>query len=180
MSLKLDFHDKFRSSFHNWNRRQDFPIKVALEITHRCNLKCVHCYTRGNGKDKELSFEQIDKILKEIHSRGCLWVLLTGGEPLLRKDFIEIYLKIKEYGFLPVIFTNATLINEKIARLFAEYKPLFVEVSLYALGENRYKEITRVNSEIRRSTLTEVELRLLSVVHPTFPRRILGFLTRSA
>jgi MoaA/NifB/PqqE/SkfB family radical SAM enzyme len=72
------------------------PVSGSFELTFRCNLRCAHCYCNLplNDQDtieKELATEEVFNILDQIAEAGCLWLLITGGEPLLRKDFLEIY-----------------------------------------------------------------------------------------
>src|SRR5436190_1139417 len=96
-----------------------YPFLCQWEITCRCNLRCVMCYTDcynspANIKD-ELSTAEILRIMDEVALAGCLELVLTGGEPLARPDFFEIYGHAKTKGFLVTLFTNGTLITETIA-----------------------------------------------------------------
>ena len=90
-----------------------------LEITARCNNECRHCYINLPAGDKaaianEITLAEIDKIANEAVSLGAFWCLITGGEPLLRRDFQEIFLSLKKKGLLVSVFTNATLITKSI------------------------------------------------------------------
>ncbi|MGM0470350.1 MAG: radical SAM protein, partial [Promethearchaeati archaeon] len=90
------------------------PLSLELEITARCNLNCKHCYINLRANDEiakrnELSKEDIKEIIDESISLGAISCTLTGGEPLLRGDFIDIYLYLKKKGILVSVFTNATL-----------------------------------------------------------------------
>ncbi|MFH0845433.1 MAG: radical SAM protein [Pseudomonadota bacterium] len=119
-----------------------------MEVTARCNNNCVHCYInlpagdRG-AKEKEISFHEIKEIVDEAVSLGALWCLITGGEPLLREDFSQIYLYLKKKGILISVFTNATLITEDHVRLFKRYPPRNIEVSVYGVTEETYERVTR-------------------------------------
>lgn len=131
------------------------PIEGTIELTHRCNLKCVHCYCsqaadNNQIKNKELSLSDICKILDDIAERGCLWLLLTGGEPLLRDDFLDIYTYAKKKGFLITLFTNATLVTSKIADFFKEWPPYKVEVTLYGASKSTYEKITGVQGSFEK------------------------------
>ncbi|GAI49460.1 unnamed protein product, partial [marine sediment metagenome] len=70
--------------------------------------------------EKELTCKEIFSIFDQIAEAGCLWLLLTGGDPLLRQDFLEIYTYAKKKGFLISLFTNGTLITPRIADHLAE------------------------------------------------------------
>ncbi len=128
--------------------RARVPISGDIEITRRCNFDCVHCYLGSdkNNPDKtsqELTTEQWITIIDEITEAGCLYLLFTGGEPLLRKDFPDLYAHAKKKGLVVTVFTNGSLINERIIELFQEYPPNCVEVSFYGSTEATYEAITR-------------------------------------
>ena len=110
----------FSQHIHSQALIERIPIGGTIELTFRCNLKCVHCYCNlpANSKkaqEKELNTDEIFHLLDKITEEGCLWLLLTGGEPLLREDFKDIYEYAKKKGLLLTIFTNGTLIKEKQA-----------------------------------------------------------------
>ena len=77
-----------------------------FELTHRCNLRCQHCYIVRNNKKAELTYKEICRVIDEVRKEGCLWLCLTGGEPLLREDFLDIYSYAYKKGFIITIFTN--------------------------------------------------------------------------
>jgi radical SAM protein with 4Fe4S-binding SPASM domain len=120
-----------------------------IEITVRCNNNCRHCYINlpaGNqaAKELELSPVEIGRIADEAVKMGAVWCLITGGEPLLRLDFEEIYLLLKRKGLLVSVFTNATLVNEKHIALFKKYPPRDIEVTVYGATQESYERITRL------------------------------------
>jgi radical SAM protein with 4Fe4S-binding SPASM domain len=81
---------------------------------------------------------------------GCFSLFLTGGEPLLRPDFLDIYDYVISKGILTILFTNATLITPRIADHLAEYPPLFVDISLYGRTKDVYESITGVPGSFER------------------------------
>jgi len=127
---------------------QRVPITGSLELTFRCNLRCVHCYVAhghsGIAGQRELTAGEISSILDQAVDEGCLWLLLTGGEPLLRPDFQEIYLSCKKKGLILTLFTNGTLLTPQIADLLAEWRPFAVEVTLYGRTQETYERITGI------------------------------------
>lgn len=132
---------------------QRIPFSGSLALTHRCNIRCVHCYAREEQQDissLELSTEQWKKIIADVKAAGCLYLLLTGGEPLLREDFSEIYTCAKKSGFLVTIFTNGTLVTDSIAELFCELPPRLVEISLYGANAEAHDRITGVSGSFAR------------------------------
>jgi len=126
-----------------------------LEITARCSNNCTHCYINlppgdKNAKSTELSLKEIERIADEAVGLGALWCLLTGGEPLLRKDFSDIYMMLKKKGLLVSVFTSATLINESHIRLFKKYPPREIEVTVYGVTEETYEKISRVAGSFQK------------------------------
>jgi len=160
--------------FFLWEKMRDRRALISfdLEITARCNNNCRHCYINlpagdRDAKEKELSFEALKKICDEAVSLGAIWCLITGGEPLLREDFFNIYLYLKRKGLLVSVFTNATLITKEHVKLFKKYPPRDIEVSVYGATEETYESITRKPGSyaafIRGLNLlltNEIELRL--------------------
>jgi MoaA/NifB/PqqE/SkfB family radical SAM enzyme len=126
------------------------PFSGSLALTYRCNLGCIHCYSREEQL-AELNIEQWKKIIGEIKEAGCLYLLLTGGEPLLREDFSELYAFIKKSGFLATVFTNGTRITDRIVELFREYPPRLVEISMYGASAETHDRVTGVPGSFARS-----------------------------
>ena len=124
-----------------------FPLSGQWEITCRCNLRCIMCYTDcfnfPEMIQQELSFPEIVRIMDEIHKAGCLELCLTGGEPLARRDFLAIYTCAKQKGFLVTVFTNGTLLTEKIADFWVQYPPSMIEISLHGLTKESFERITQ-------------------------------------
>lgn len=133
---------------------QRIPLSGSLELTLRCNLRCVHCYVAHAPEAKagqaELTSREIDTILGQVMDEGCLWLLLTGGEPLLRPDWTEIYLSAKKRGFVATLFTNGTLLTPQLADLLAEWRPFAVEITLYGRTQETYERVTGVPGSFAR------------------------------
>jgi radical SAM protein with 4Fe4S-binding SPASM domain len=134
-----------------WKNKDPLLSYLDLELTERCNNNCIHCYINLpaddiKAKEKELSTKEIKDILKEAASLGCLKVRFTGGEPLLREDFEELYLFSRRLGLKVIIFTNGTLISHQLADLFARIPPLEkIEISLYGMKKKSFEAITRIS-----------------------------------
>jgi radical SAM protein with 4Fe4S-binding SPASM domain len=127
------------------NLQRRIPQSGLFELTYRCNLDCVHCYCKGSEKlGKELSADEIRGILDQLHKEGCLGVTFSGGEPLAREDFWEIYLYAKRKGFLIDIFTNGTLLTEKKQKFLQKYPPRSIEITLNGITKEIYEAITKV------------------------------------
>jgi MoaA/NifB/PqqE/SkfB family radical SAM enzyme len=107
--------------------RHRVPLNGSIAMTHRCHLRCVHCYL---GEERfappaggELATPFWLRVLDEAAEAGCLKLLITGGEPLLRADFAAVYEHAIRLGLLVSVFTNGTLVDERVVALFAEWPP---------------------------------------------------------
>ena len=131
------------------------PLDGSMELTFRCNLRCAHCYVSTRSGDRwakrqELTTSEVLNLADEVADLGCLTMVLTGGEALLRPDLPEIYRHLKTRGFLVALFTNGTLVTERVADLLAEWPPLAVEISLYGSTPEVYERVTGVPGSYRR------------------------------
>ncbi len=97
------------------------PLEGNLDLTYRCNNNCRHCWLRISPKAKErkseFSFEEIKRIVNEARQLGCQRWNLSGGEPMLRPDFAEIFDFATSKSITYSLNTNGTLITPKIAEL---------------------------------------------------------------
>jgi radical SAM protein with 4Fe4S-binding SPASM domain len=137
-------------TFSLWQEmiEQRKPIGFELELTARCNNNCRHCYINlpvndTRAKSKEMPFLEISKYIDEAASLGAMWCLLTGGEPLLREDFFDIYHYLRKKGIFIQIFTNATLIGKRHIALFKKYPPQQIEITVYGITKDTYERVTR-------------------------------------
>jgi Predicted Fe-S oxidoreductases len=126
------------------------PFSIVFEITDRCNLTCLHCYQENGGKEA-LSFHEIKLILDDLEKLGTMKVTLTGGEPLLREDFIEIFFYCSQKGFATKLFTNATLLNSEHKKAFLKKPPFAVECSLYGASAKTHELITGVAGSFEKT-----------------------------
>ena len=112
------------------------PI-VVWNMTRRCNLACIHCYADSANRDypNELTFEEAQRMIRDLGEFGAPVILFSGGEPLMRDDIYEHANLAKSLGIRPVISTNGTLITEKVARRIKETGFGYVGISLDGIGE---------------------------------------------
>jgi radical SAM protein with 4Fe4S-binding SPASM domain len=131
------------------------PISGSIELTQRCNNQCIHCYNNlsvgdQNARGAELTLGEYRRILDEIADAGCLWLLLTGGEIFIRKDFLDIYTYARQKGFLITLFTNGTLISPEIAYRLAQLPPFSIEITIYGHTKETYESITKIAGSYER------------------------------
>ena len=125
------------------------PIAATLELTRRCNLRCAHCYLgdqveQHRLRDCELGTEAMKAALTEWVEAGCLYLTITGGDPMLRPDFDEIYRHARELGMVVAVFCNGTLVTDEMVALFRELPPRKVEISLYGSTAGTHDAVTGV------------------------------------
>ncbi len=97
------------------------PLEVSFHLTHGCNLRCAHCYlSAGEPSEKELTPEEMNKVLDKLIDMKIFKILLTGGEPMLRKDFFDIIKKLYHKMWM-VLSTNGYFISENNAEEITKY-----------------------------------------------------------
>ena len=132
-------------------KADELPLAGSFELTFRCNFNCRHCYAHYPGcPADEMSTGDVQRVLDKIAEHGALLLLLTGGEIFVRKDFRDIYLHAKRLGLLLTLYTNATLIDEPMADLLAEYPPRHIEISVYGHTAETYERVTGVRGSHAR------------------------------
>ncbi len=118
------------------------PLRAMLELTYRCNFRCVHCYLVEFRSPGELSTSEVRGVMEQLAEMGCLVLTLTGGEPLVRRDFFEIATAARDLHFALRIFTNGSLVDSAVADKLALVRPLSTEVSLYGITDSTYAAVT--------------------------------------
>ena len=131
-----------KEQHEDWERDRK-KVSALFEITPRCNFQCVHCYVGSDRKLTDaLSYNDIIKVLDILHENGILFLTFSGGDPLVRSDFKDIYIYAKKKGFMVDILTNGTMITEELAEVFKEYPPILVDISIYGTSNETYEKIT--------------------------------------
>ncbi len=145
----------FSADLHQRHSGQRVPLQVSIEVTRRCPLECQHCYNNlpmgdQNARAREMTTEEHFRLLDELAELGCFWLLYTGGEIFARRDFLEIYTYAKKKGFLITLFTNGTLINERIADYLLAWPPFAIEITLYGRTKETYEALTQIPGSYQR------------------------------
>jgi len=132
-----------------WHQRRPLLRHFDIELTERCNNNCIHCCINLPERDRatqarELSTTAIKDLLMQGEDLGALTVRFTGGEPLLRPDFVELYLFARRLGLRIMLFTNARLITPELADLFSRIPPReTIEVTTYGMKADSYETVSR-------------------------------------
>ena len=124
------------------------PINGTFELSPLCNMDCKMCYIKITKEEQESiaklkTNEEWISIAEEAKKEGLLFLLLTGGEPFLVKDFKDLYIKLYKMGFYISINTNGTMINEDTVKWLKEYPPMKMNITLYGASNETYEKLCK-------------------------------------
>ena len=155
------------------------PLSGTFELSPVCNFACRMCYIRKTQKEvdksprKILTLEDWRRIAREGREAGMLYVLLTGGEPLLWPDFWTLYEELIDMGMIVSINTNGSLIDEKAIARFVERPPRRINITLYGASDATYRHLcgadgvfSQVDRAIRGLTEAGITVKLNCSVTP--------------
>jgi radical SAM protein with 4Fe4S-binding SPASM domain len=153
------------------------PVGGNFELTARCNFDCPMCYVHLSAEEvaargKELTAQQWISLAEQARDRGLMFALLTGGEPLIRKDFFEIYGAMKEMGLLVSINSNGSTLQGANLQRLIEDPPQRINVSLYGGCAETYRSMCgndafeQVVENIRQLKKASIDVRLNLSVTP--------------
>ncbi|MBR4435921.1 MAG: radical SAM protein [Clostridia bacterium] len=122
------------------------PLSGTFELTPRCNFNCKMCYVHlskeeQEARGRELTAAEWIALGEECSKQGMLFLLLTGGEPLIRPDFREIYLGLKKLGLILSINTNGSLIDDEMIEFLKANPPYKLNITLYGSSPEVYNEV---------------------------------------
>ena len=173
---RMEWLDPFYKSVWRKAFADATPISGTFELTPRCNFACRMCYVhlsleQMKKRGRELSAAEWLHIAEEARKAGTLWLCITGGEPLLHPEFVEIYRTLAQMGFFITLQTNASLIQGDIASLLEQYPPREVKVTLYGSNDAVYERVCRIpggftqtDSGIQTLKRLKIPIRLVSTV----------------
>ncbi|MHC4873514.1 MAG: radical SAM protein [Planctomycetota bacterium] len=113
------------------------PVHAQIEVTHRCNLRCKHCYLTGHHEsaEEELSFGEIIDLLDQLVSMQTMFLAFTGGEFFMREDAWEILQAATDRKFVITLLTNGTMLSRSDIERLKEFNLYQVHVSV--LGDEK-------------------------------------------
>ena len=142
--------------------RTGIPLSGTFELSPICNFKCRMCYVRKSSKevqknDRIMTLEDWRKLAAEAREAGVLYLLLTGGEPLLWPDFWTLYDELVDMGFVISINSNGSLIDEEAVLHFLRKPPRRINITLYGASDDTYQHLcgiegvfSKIDKNIRR------------------------------
>ena len=142
--------------------RERIPLSGTFELSPICNFSCRMCYVRKTKKEVEMhdrkimTLDQWIWLGEKARDEGMLYLLLTGGEPLLWPDFWKLYDALYEMGLLLAVNTNGSLINEEVIQRWKEKPPYKVNITLYGASDDTYEKLChakQVYSKVKSAIL---------------------------
>lgn len=136
---------------NQWAARNSIPINGSFEVTAKCNLRCVHCYSIHQNKHN-LSTGEVLKIVDDLKANGNLTLTLTGGEFFSRPDYRDILRYLCDHKFAVRINTNGTYINDRVIQDIESFPQLSrIHVSLYSANPQVHDGITKVRGSFQKT-----------------------------
>ena len=137
------------------------PVSGTFELTPRCNLSCKMCYIRLSPEEmsrigREVTAEEWIALARDARDAGLLFLLITGGEPTLRKDFPYLYEEFVKLGLSISINTNGTLLTPEIRSLWHRLPPAQVNITLYGTSAEDYAALCG-NGDVFRQVTENIE-----------------------
>ena len=137
---------------------EKIPIVVHLDLTYKCNLRCRHCYLVLQDR-RELTTSKIRDVLSQLADMGTIYLTLSGGEILLRKDLFDIASFARELNFAVRFLTNGTLLDENSADKLSSFCPELVSISIYSIKPEVHDSITQKEGSFQKSVAAAKFLR---------------------
>jgi len=124
---------------------------LHIEIISKCNERCIHCYIPHDNKVSYIEPDLFYDVLKQCTDMRLLHLTLSGGEPMLHKNFCDFLRKCREYDFSVNVLSNLTLLNDEIIEEMKATPLLGVQVSLYSMDSNIHDEITQMKGSFEKT-----------------------------
>lgn len=123
----------------NLLEKNKIPFYLNVQLTNNCIFKCKHCYLSPEIATDELDVEIFQKLLKEFREKGATYLRISGGEPLMVKNFLDYYNIAFDLGYFIEIMTNGFCLNESHFKTFKNKPPYRITLSLYGINNETYK-----------------------------------------
>jgi radical SAM protein with 4Fe4S-binding SPASM domain len=141
-----------------WAYDKFVPLNASIELTQRCNIRCLHCYNFDRDEPRpacdkpELSTEEILRVMDDLRAAGCLFLMLTGGEALSHPDLFLFIDHARKLNLAVQLLTNGTMLKPGVAARLASFENLLgVSVSLYGATAEVHDAVTQMPGSFRRT-----------------------------
>lgn len=124
---------------------------LHVEITSKCNERCIHCYIPHENKISNIDPDLFYDVLNQCKNMRLLHLTLSGGEPMLHKNFCDFLRKCEEFNFSVNVLSNLTLLNDEAIKVMKANPLLGVQVSLYSMNPEIHDEITQLKGSFEKT-----------------------------
>ena len=133
------------------------PSLIVMSPTMRCNLRCTGCYAGRYTKQSELEFEILDRVVSEAKEMGIHFIVISGGEPFVREDLLDLYAKHDDVVFM--VYTNGTMIDKEMAKRLTDLGNISPAISLEGFeketdarrGPGAFKKVMQAMDNLREA-----------------------------
>lgn len=148
-----------------WAFGKGFLWSVFMELTYKCNLRCIHCYNPAFRGEQEISFEKAKEVIDDAVELGCFELTVSGGECTLDSDFIKIIEYARQKRLNVHIFTNGLSLYQKpeLLKKIVSLYPYQVGISIYSADKKRHEKVTTVAGSWDKSVAVLEELKKYGV-----------------
>lgn len=135
-----------------------FLSSFQIELTSKCNERCIHCYIPHETKSAQINYDLMIKALDECKSMGVMTIVFSGGEAMLHPNFCEFLRYAKDLDLNVVVLSNLTLLNDEIVEALKYRHPSCVNVSLYSMNPEVHDSITTIkgSQEITKKNIIKL------------------------
>lgn len=151
-SILMDTEEFFYEKF----REKPTIFSAEIEITSRCNERCVHCYIPHENKNRDIEKALAFDVLDQLKEMGTLGVTLTGGELFLHKDVVDILYRSRRNDFSITILSNVTLLNDDLIKALKDVNICQIQVSVYSMKAEEHDAITQMKGS-HAATVKNIE-----------------------
>ena len=151
-SKEAEFNKKkTQDFFEGYFKGKPQLVSVHIELTSKCNERCIHCYIPHENKFDELENGLLSNILNQCQELNVQHLTVSGGEPMLHKNFLDLIVRCKENNFSVSLLSNLTLLTDEILRELKRNPLLGVQTSLYSMQSSVHDEITRLKGSFEKT-----------------------------
>lgn len=138
---------------------------LHIEITMKCNERCIHCYIPNHVKDngQDIPYDIFCKVVDDAKHLGVNTITLSGGEPMLHKQFVEMLEYCNSSGVAVNLFSNLTLLNDEHIRIFQKVNINMIQVSVYSMIPEVHDSITQRKKSLEKTLRSIQKLRLTGI-----------------
>lgn len=150
-SLSSGYEKSTQDFLDEYFKNEPQLTNLHIEITSKCNERCIHCYIPHDNKVNHIEPELFYNILEQCKKLNLLHVTLSGGEPMMHNNFCDFLKKCNEYNFSVNVLSNLTLLNNEIIEEMKRNRLLSVQVSLYSMDSNIHDTITQIKGSFEKT-----------------------------